>query len=163
MKNKLCIISSILVVLYIITNTNSISSCDNVPSKLFYFDLNHNLVTEDLTETISTLDKATNGNIIDILQDTANELDNIHKQVNSSTDNDLIDQMNKYVKVIRKSRRSFKAIKSSLNQNTKQKIKDSIDAFLTQSESTLKIMQKKPTTKQTINYTPILNILQNNK
>ena len=164
MKNKFCIISSILVVLCTAMNNNCVSSNNNLPSQSFYFTLNNNIVTEDLTETISILDKATNGNIIDMLQNTTNELDDICEYVNNNTNSDLICEMNKYTNVIKKLRKDFRKIRPTLNlkDNLTQEINSSIDSCLLQCKSTLNVIDNKPIIKTT-NCLTILDVIKNNK
>ena len=161
MKNKFNIVFTAVIIFYTTTDSNGMENSNNPPSPLYYFNLTHDLVSEELTNTIKNFDKAINGNIIDIVQNTINRLDNICENINSNN-NDLIEQINKYTKVIRTLYKNLQKIIQPLNIDVRKKLYSSINECLSSCKGILKVIENKPATPLR-NYISILDVLKNKK
>ena len=159
MKNKFNIIFTVIIMFCITGNSNSVNSSNNPPSSSFYFALNHNSVIEELTSTIKEFDKATNSNIIDMVQNTTNELENIYEYTNNNSD-DLINQMTKYTKVIKTLFKTFKQVKRNFNEYVQNKMNNSIIECLLSCKNILTVINSKPVIQSSAKYTSILDVLK---
>lgn len=158
---KIKIYAFAVITMFCITGNGNSS---NPPSKAFYFHLNHHTVVKELTNTVdSLLDKATNDNIINMVQNTTNELNNICEYTNNSDDN-LVNQINEYTSVVRKLSDDFTQVSQTLEKDKQRKMSDSIDECLFSCKETLRVIENKPVKHSSLNQMSILDALKlNNK